>query len=314
MPQPRGQRATPQLRWGLDWSCRRVLPIARARDWRLGLRGGGAGKCPDPWSLKLGTSPPPTRPCLRPVPSDLHPVCGVELSGTPSQSWGLVWAAVAEPESAGHCRRRPVRRPTRDWPPNFFPGRRPRSRPGRGGGSPGAERARVNRSRRRRGNKSGDVSLRAWSLQSGPSGTSARGIDDEDSGAEVPPPVFQALEGLCPVSFPLAPWLWQDKTARGRRWAWECSPSPLPPSQAISLPPGARAVGAAQPRNLSPLKGSQPLPLLLRACPGPNHPGRGLSEHWTRRSVPPGSPPLAQSNSQCPERLMLRLPWGRRAS
>lgn len=132
-----GCGATPQLRGGRDWSCRRVPPIAPARDRRLGLRGGGAGKCPDPWSLKLGTSPPPTPPCLRPVPSDLHPVCGAELSGTPSQSRGLVWAAVAEPESAGHCRRRPVRRPTRDWPPNFFPGRRPRSRPGRGGGSRG---------------------------------------------------------------------------------------------------------------------------------------------------------------------------------
>lgn len=54
------------------------------------------------------------------------------------------------------------------------------------------------------------------------------------------------------MSFPLALWLRQDKTERGRRWAWECSPSPLPPRQAISLPPGARAVGAAQLRNFSP--------------------------------------------------------------
>lgn len=104
---------------------------------RLGVRGGGARKCLDPWSLKLGTSAPPTRPGSRPVPSDGCPVCGVELSGTPSLPWGLLWAAVAEPDSEGTIAGRPVRRPTRDRPPNFFPGRRPRSRPGRGGSSPG---------------------------------------------------------------------------------------------------------------------------------------------------------------------------------
>lgn len=245
-----GCGATPQLRGGRDWSCRRVPPIAPARDRRLGLRGGGAGKCPDPWSLKLGTSPPPTPPCLRPVPSDLHPVCGAELSGTPSQSRGLSgrrWLSPSPRDTAAGvpCAARPgTGRPTSSRDGDL-------ARAPAEVGARGAERARVNRWRRRRGNKSGDVSLRAWSLQPGPGGTSARGIDDEDSGAEVPPPVFPALEGLCPVSFPLAPWLREDKTARGRRWAWECSPSPLPPSQAISLPPGARAAGAAQPRNFS---------------------------------------------------------------
>lgn len=261
-----GCGATPQLRGGSAWSCRRVLLIARARDWRLGLGGGGEGKCLDLWFPKLGASPTSARPWLCPVASDLYPVWGVEPPGTPSRSWGLVWGGGGRARVRGHRCLRSVCSPTWDQ-------RLTSSRDGDLALTPAevgarwAERAKAERSRRRRrGNKSGGVNLRARSLHPGSSGRGGRRLGLRCGG----PALRFSLpwRDSPPPELPVGPVTPAGQDRRGRRWARECSPSCLSPSQATSPRSGAGARGAAQPRNFLPRE-KPASTLLLRACTRP---------------------------------------------
>ncbi|XP_045863858.1 uncharacterized protein LOC123943692 [Meles meles] len=211
---------------------------------RLVLRGGGAGKCPDLGSPKLGASPA--------SPWSALPF-GRSLLVRPRRGRDFSGAAVAE------CR-----------------GHR-RLRPGEGESLPVAAATVARATVRERGWRS---QLPGKDPPPGSQRDPAGAGVDAPPRAEVLLSGFRDPSGpLCRLSFPLDQWLQQVKTQRGRWGALECSPLSLSPSLAISLL-SAQGFGAAQ-SGISPPGGkpawSQPFSASWQ-CPSPRWGSRTLDK------------------------------------
>ncbi|XP_030896950.1 uncharacterized protein LOC115944828 isoform X2 [Leptonychotes weddellii] len=288
---------------------------------RLVLRDGGAGKCLDLGSPKLRASPASPWPAL---PSGARPGPGLKRFVPGLGSRASPYALAVAGASLG--RRRPSPGATAacvpcaarlgDQPPNFFPGRRQRSRRwprwelarwagwGEGESLPAAAaeaatvaEATVTEQVRRSQLPGKEPPPRT---QRDPAG---RGVH-APPWAEVLPSSFSGPGGtLCPISFRLELWLQQVKTQSGRWGPLECSPLSLSPSLAISLLSEQGCWGCTAQKLLAWRKASlvpallslQTLPLTTLAR---GHSGQNTSSPWTWPFLPAAHPVLTCPGGQ----------------